>query len=145
MGNTTYLENTDKYIIKETSNMLMQDLIKKELGFLTEKYAMQYAFQEFEEYSMDVETYSFYNENGCFTVYYLEQRDELGLFYSGTFSKNLNELREQEIDQHSCEGNIWKKHKPLFGYGKKMYFKTLHKVIEAQIDKTGLFYGVKVD
>ena len=125
--------------------MLMQDLIKKELGFLTEKYTMQYAFQEFEEYSMDVETYSFYNGNGCFTVYYLDQRDELGLFYSGKFSKNLNELKEQEIDQHAYEGDLWKKNKPLFGYGKKMYFETLRKVIEAQIEKTGSFYSIKVD
>lgn len=77
-------------------------LITKHLGFLVSKYKMNYLFQSFPKFLGfygPSDCYSFYNDNGCFTIHNLAQRGEWGLFIAPKFSYNQDNLLRQEINQ----------------------------------------------
>ena len=72
------------------------------LGFLKDEYDFNFAFQTFNKYNGfcgPIDTYSFYNTYGCFTLLNIVQRGEWGWFVSSKFSTNLNELLKTEINQ----------------------------------------------
>ena len=76
------------------------ELVLKYLGFLVTEYNMQFKAQEFDEYlgfHFMSYTYSFYNENGCFTIHHIPQRGETGWFVSKTISEDQYELLKKEI------------------------------------------------
>ena len=77
--------------------------IWKHLGFLATEYGCQYAFQSFtDNYGFGVDTFSFYCENGCFTLHHLVQRGEWGCFVSSQFIEgDLYALLQKEINQQS--------------------------------------------
>ena len=43
-------------------------------------------------------TYSFYNEDGCFTIYNLPQRGKWDYFYSKKFSTVMDDLLASKLD-----------------------------------------------
>lgn len=143
---------------------------KDALRFLCDKYGMNYTFAEFENYlgtNISIETYSYHNENGCFTITNFAARGEVeylhfnsvGLLknylfseYLGDWNLNNDKLRKyydeklsHKIRIFEYEPEIWKKHKvkTFFG-GYKKELNILAEVIQTQIDKHSEFFGIKV-
>lgn len=76
------------------------NLIKKHLGFLIDEFNMKFRFQSFDNYKGfcgPIDTYSFYNENGCLTFHNIVQKAEWGLYKAEYFSTNQFELLKEEI------------------------------------------------
>lgn len=76
-------------------------LILKHLGFLKTEYGMTFEFQTFSYYDGfygPIDAYSFYNKYGCFTLYNIVQKRDWSWFVSKSFSRNLDELLENEIN-----------------------------------------------
>lgn len=140
----------------------MEKIIIKNLFFLCSKYNMEYSCSTFENYlgtNFTLDTYNFYNENGCFSILNIEQRGDLNFacFDGIEFLKKYVEITFKcrhvyKIDVETKESSIWRKHQkvgmiknPFFWWSKKKIFRALAEVIEAQIQKTGYFYGIKIN
>jgi len=138
---------------------MTEEQVKKHLSFLIQKYNMKYARQDFKNHDpMITETYSFYNENGCFTISNLAQRGDVDYIYLDNIEllkdymfSSYSEKQKSYINITSAEKQIWDKYESgrLF---KKIFFwnntnkvlSALAEVIEEQIIKSGQFYGVKI-
>jgi hypothetical protein len=114
------------------------EIVLKHLGFLLTEYNMQFKAQKFNVYGyISSYTYSFYNNNGCFTIRNIPQRDDTGWYVSGVFSEDENELLEKHIIQGLyIQGQYW-----LWGTG----IKRLAASIRSQIAASGDFFGIKVE
>lgn len=76
-------------------------LILKYLGFLRDEYSLSYCFQSFDNYNGfcgPVDTYSFYNNNGCITLHHIVQKGDIEVFTAKQFSKTQEELLETRVD-----------------------------------------------
>lgn len=144
--------------------------IKEVLDFLSIGYGLKYTFSKFENYlgtNLSIDTYSYHNENGCFTITNFAVRGEIEylrldnvyslkdyLFskYSGNNNLDNEELRRyydeklnHKIRIFDYEPAIWKKHRLKLFFGRhKTELQALAEVIQAQIDKHGEFFGIKV-
>lgn len=124
--------------------------VKKQFEFLVKDYGFQYSFHRFENHpfgNWSVDMHSYYNENGCFSIYNLPQRGEWDYYYSKNISKDIAELMEQRINIESIGKEIWEKarKKFLFRYRHNLFHKTLAEAIKNQMDQHGEFYGIKVN
>ncbi len=114
-------------------------LVLKYLGFLTNDYGMNFAFQTFNEYEGfmgPIDTYSFYNNFGCFTLHNVVQKGEWGWFISRKISSNQYELLEKEILQTDYI------HKRYWMFSSVL--KRLASIINEQIKKTSSFFGIRI-
>ena len=124
---------TDKEYCGESKTVL------KFLGFLVNEYQMRYRFQNFDEYLVlygPINTYSFYNEKGCFTLLQIAQRGEWGWYISKKLHTNLPDLLEAEISQHDFI------HQRTFSYKKTL--KLLANTIREQLEHSKQFFGIVV-
>lgn len=113
--------------------------VLKYLGFLVDDYQMQFSFQSFDEYkgfSGPVNTYRFYNENGCFTLHQVVQRGEWGWYASKEYCENQYDLLETEIKQNEFISEN--------GLSYKKMLKGLAFCILNQISVSNNFFGMKV-
>lgn len=125
--------------------------IRENLYFLTEEYDLRYQYQEFTNCFGGywyVETFSFYNENGCFTFHYIPQRGEFDIYYSQEFFTEHKKLIERHINETDEFGeNVWqeerKLHKGVRGYA--LYFKVIAELIRRKIENNGEVFGIKVN
>ncbi|MBQ3215078.1 MAG: hypothetical protein IJB11_03060 [Oscillospiraceae bacterium] len=130
--------------------------IKNLFAFLIEDFKLEYRHQEFDKCyggNWTVNTHSFYNESGCFTIYSLVQHGgELDFYYAPVFSTNLEELCDKLVDISSIEKEVWKKHtkfgvfpRPFFWLNNRKVLEALSEVLSAHINKHGEFFGIKVE
>lgn len=152
--------------------MFTEEKVKKYLWFLIEKYGMSYVREDFEVWDgWEKGTYSFYNDNGCFTIEQSDPRDGVGYFRLDSIHSlkdfvlseppDNEEEQRQYVDERrkhyeyinifDVEPEIWEKHKrsgflkmPFFWGSAKQVLRGLAEVIETQIQKTGQFFGIKV-
>jgi len=113
--------------------------VLKFLGFLVNEYQMRYRFQSFDEYlgfNGPFNAYSFYNEQGCFTLFQAVQRGEWGWYISKKLHTNLLELLETEINQSEFI------HRSVFSYKKSL--KLLGDSIREQLEHSQQFFGIVV-
>lgn len=113
--------------------------VLKYLGFLVDDYQMQFSFQSFDEYkgfSGPVNTYSFYNENGCFTLHQVVQHGEWGWYASKEYCENQYDLLETEIKQNEFISENSLSYKKML---KELAFCILN-----QISVSNNFFGIKV-
>ena len=114
--------------------------IMKYLGFLVEDYQMQFSFQTFDEYNGfagPINTYSFYNEYGCFTIHHIVQRNEWGWYISRNMSEDQYELLENEIIQTDF---ITAK-----CLSPKKMLKALAGSVQFQISASKSFFGIRIN
>ena len=121
--------------------------------FLKKDYNLSYKYQEFNNCyggNWTVQTHSFYNESGCFTIYCEIQRG-LGFWYASRFSTERTELCEREIDVSSIEPQIWDKNEriwifknPFFWWNANKVLSTLAQVLKAHLAKYNDFFGIQV-
>ena len=114
-------------------------LVLKYLGFLVTEYNMRFEAREFNEYlgfHFWTYTYSFYNDNGCFTIHDIPQRDETMWYVSGSFSEDQYKLLEKKVI------------KVLYIREQFWFFRTgmkkLAASIRAQIAASGEMFGIRV-
>lgn len=116
-------------------------IVKKYFGFLETQYGMKFCYQSFKKYGHfwgPSDCYSFYNNNGCFTIHILVQRGECGLFVASNFCNNQTELLERDVVQ----SDYLDKRKSFFRVSSWMKF--FSNVIKKEILETGGFMGIKV-
>lgn len=123
--------------------------IKKQFEFLVKDYNLKYSFHRFENFpfgNWSVDMHSYYNDNGCFSIYNIAQRGEIDYYYAKKYSSLIKELMERRIDVEAMGKEIWEKlrKKFLFKYRHKLFNKTLAEVIKTQIEQHGEFYGIKI-
>lgn len=115
-------------------------ILLKYLGFLVDIYQMDFKFQSFSEYLGfwgPIDTYSFYNEYGCFTLFHIVQKGELGWYTSKKIGTDLLELLKEEI--------IQTKYTQKNTYFFRQHIKVLSDVIRKQIDSSQEFFGIRVN
>ena len=123
--------------------------------FLKKDYNLSYKYQEFLNcYGgyWTVQTHSFYNDSGCFTIHYLLQKNELDFYYAMRFSTERKELCEKMVDICSIEPEIWRKYTKLGIFNRPFFWWNNNKVLTAFADalKTHLamkkqFFGIRID
>lgn len=131
------------FIILEVNMYQYEGKTKKILtifGFLIREYNLQFKFQTFSMYHNfygPMDTYSFYNEFGCFTLHNAVQRGEWGLYISEKFSEDQYKLMAREI--YDCDYPT-KWHWTTTGW-----LKDLAQAIKEEIDKKGTMLGIRVE
>lgn len=100
---------------------MTKEQVKETLDFLVEEYDLKYDYQQFENCPFGnwcTETYSYYNDYGCFTITKLLARDDveyvrlknielLKAYMCSSYSERL----KSQIDITLVEHDIWEKHK----------------------------------
>ena len=113
--------------------------VLKHLNFLHEEFGFNFKFQSFEDYkgfSGPVDTYSFYNQHGCFTLHNIVQCNEWRWFISQKFSNDQYDLLQQEINPSMyISTDCW-----LYS----TILKRLAASAKVQIRTTGCLFGIKV-
>lgn len=130
----------------------MKQKYEKELIRIADKYNLNYLKQQFDNCFGGywyVETFSLYNENGCFTIHYLGQRQELDFYVTPSISTKREELANNRIDVTKYKADVWEKELPKINvfsvsYADKFLI-LLTKVIEMQLEESGSFFGIKVN
>lgn len=128
--------------------------VKKQFSFLIRDYGLNYKYQKFTDCyggNCSVETHSFYNDTGCFTIHSVPVRGELDFYYATLFSTTRENLCEQMLDVHSIEPELWDKHtkigfikNPFFWWSSKSVLNALAEVLENHVAKHEEFFGIKV-
>lgn len=114
-------------------------LIMKYLGFLVSDYNLEFSFQSFPEYIGfygPIDCYSFYNDNGCFTLHNVVQRGEWGVFISQKFSTNQYELLGKEIPQ--------KEYKKRSYYTTSGWLKEFSQIILNEVKLNSSLFSIKI-
>lgn len=115
-------------------------LVLRHLGFLQDEYNFNYCFQSFDSYNGfwgPIDTYSFYNQNGCITLQHIVQRGEVGLFFSKQFSKRQQNLLERKIDLASYISC------PCWRFSTLL--RRLSNSIKMQLSSTSSMFGIHFD
>ena len=121
--------------------------IKEQFSFLQE-YKVFYKEQVFNHVfntNFTVFTYSFYNKNGCFTIYNLPQRGEVYYYMSTKIEDNLIRLMDKEVNIFSMYPKIFDKHKSRFFYSFNKEIKILSEILKIEIVEKGEFFGIKLE
>ena len=97
-----------------------------------------------------VDTHSFFNESGCFTIQIIFQR-EINFWYSSQFSTEMEELCESGINVSLTEPQIWAKHEKLLFFKNPFFWDNYDKVlialaevIKTHLEKNNEFFGIQV-
>lgn len=127
--------------------------VEKLFVFLIKDHNLSYRYQEFINCyggNWTVQTHSFYNDSGCFTIYFENQRG-IDFWYASRFSTERKELCEKEIDVSSIEPQIWEKHEriwifknPFFWWNDNKILSTLAEALKIHLAKCNEFFGIKV-
>lgn len=133
--------------------------VRAALDFLVEEYAFKYVYQLFENCPFGnwcTETYSYYNDNGCFTITNICVRGDVGYVHLKNIEllktfmySDASERVKYLININSIEEEIWKKHEKAslfkrFFWGDKKYLSIVAEIIRSQIKKNGAFFGIKI-
>ena len=127
--------------------------IEELFDFLIKDYGLIYKHQKFTNCyggNWVVETHSFYNESGCFTIYVEFQRGTY-FYFSSKFSTNYEELSERELDISLIEPEIWNKRErflffknPFWWWCDNKVLKTLAEVLKVHLAKGNDLFGIQV-
>lgn len=112
--------------------------VYKYLGFLSVDYSMSFSFQQFDWHGFLTDTYSFYNSNGCFTLYNIGQIGEWGWYLSRSFGHTLTDLLEKEINQREYLD------KDYYCADEKEWLCDLSIVLKQEIAKSNSVFGIKI-
>lgn len=122
--------------------------------FLIKDYGLAYRYQKFENgYNANwiIETHSFYNDSGCFTMRRLAQRDEWDFYYAARFATGHEALCEKMINIYAMETEIWNKRSKIAGFNNPFFWlsssrvlRTFAEVLKTHLSKENEFWGIKV-
>ena len=114
-------------------------LILKYFGFLIKECGMKFQFQTFPEYygfCGPIDTYSFYNNNGCFTFHHIVQRGEWSWYRSSRFSNDQYELLEREINRRDYLFRDY--------FFTSSWLKILSNIVKGQVKRSNSALGISL-
>lgn len=127
--------------------------IEELFDFLKKDYNLSYRYQEFINCyggNWTVQTHSFYNDSGCFTIYIEVQRG-MSFWYASRFSTKREALCERGIDISSVEPQIWNQYQricifknPFFWWNDNKVLNTLAEALKVHLAKDKEFFGIQV-
>ena len=127
--------------------------IEEMFDFLKKDYNLSYRYQEFVNCyggGWTVQTHSFYNDSGCFTIRIEIQRG-MDFWYASRFNTERKALCEKEIDVSSIEPQIWNKYEkiwffknPFFWWNDNKVLSTLAEALKVHLAKDNEFFGIQV-
>ena len=128
--------------------LLEGDIMKeiKWFNFLVEQYNLKFSYQQFEKDKNDwepMQAYSYYNDSGCFTVYYAEQEGDWDYYFSTIFSHNKKELLGKKMNISKLVDQKTPKWRVSISFNK--YNQLLSEIIKEQIEESGEFFVIKVN
>ena len=122
------------------------------MDFLCLDYNLKYKASEFTNYlstNGSVETYSYYNDFGCFTISNFAVKGELDYLVF----KSIDDMQQCFLSKASIsnflinifnyEQEIWKKN-PFYWLNTNKTLRVLSEVIKSQIKKNGNFFGIEI-
>ena len=126
--------------------------IRHRFAFLVDEYGFQYAEQRFDKCfdgNWTVTTYSFYNENGCFTIHTLPQRGEVVFYCCDKFSSEREALCARSVDIRTIEEDVWDRRSriwifrnPFFWYSQRSVLAALAEVVRTHLSKHNELFGI---
>lgn len=139
---------------------MTEKIVKESLGFLFQKHGMLYDYREKQNYMgyCDLRCFTYYNNDGCFTITDLTQSDDVDFVRLGDIrlldsyiSSSYSQKQKNIVRIFEYEPEIWARHKkkgflkiPFFWGSNKQVLRALSEVIDHQIQSTGQFFGIKV-
>lgn len=133
--------------------MSIDAMVEDLFAFLVCEHHLNYEKQHFKNCyggHWSIDTYSYFNDIGCFTICSLPARDELSFFYSSQFSKNYEELCENYADVYSLEPTVWNNHakfgkyyKPFFFWSKYRILKAVSNIIEVHLEHHKELFSIR--
>lgn len=128
--------------------------IEEMFGFLINDYKLSYKYQEFIGcYGKDwtVQTHSFYNSSGCFTIYIEVQRG-MEFWCSSRFSTEREELCERPVYISLIEPQVWEHFgklgifkNPFAWWNDNKVLMTLAKALKMHLAKNNEFLGIRIE
>ena len=125
--------------------------IEKLFSFLIVDYGFSFKHQVFENCygrNLVVETFSFYNNSGCFTIYFEVQRGGMDFYCASKFSKEHKELCEKPVDIFKIEPDFWKKRGykwPFYWMSDKKILITLADVLKIHLVKNKTLFDIEIN
>lgn len=127
---------------------------ENDLQNFANKYSLIYKKQEFLNCfngNWIVQTYSLYNDFGCFTIHHLLQRNEIDFYISKAFSNDRKKLMERQINVYNYQWTYWNKRAKFLFFTNPFFFENIEKVIESlitvmelEIKDNGTIFGLMV-
>ncbi len=125
--------------------------IKKDFEFLINDYGLKYNYKKHTPFGNWIyEEHSFYNENGCFTISNLLQRDDLDFYFSDFFCDDIKKLHNKRLKVSDYEKELWENKGKFLGFNIPFYWSkervlsVVKESIKAQIDKSNEFFSTKI-
>jgi hypothetical protein len=124
-------------------------ILENTFSFLVKDYGLKYSYQKFKNCFggyWSVDTHSYYNESGCFTIHILSQGGEIDFFYAKKFSTVREELCECELNYETigCEFGQDVEEKLFYVGNQDSKFKIVAEAIKTKVAKDGEFFGIEV-
>lgn len=117
----------------------LERLILFYFDFLVTDFSFAYrktSFPDFMGFPGPICVYSFYNDNGCLSLHYIAQKDELGLFTADQYSDHQSDLMTCEVSTAKLCG-----HKV---FTKKQLFSEISSQLRKEAAEAGTVLGIKV-
>ncbi|MBP5242374.1 MAG: hypothetical protein J6Z36_01635 [Clostridia bacterium] len=137
----------------------MKELIMPFEGALerfAKNYSLKYLKQDFYNCfnkGWNYQTYSLYNSFGCFTIYYLPQRNEFDFVVSESISNNFDALiNGKRINIYKYHKEVWEarekflfiKKNPFFYENINKVVATLIEIMEIEAKEKDEIFGIKI-
>lgn len=117
----------------------MERLILFYFDFLVTDFSFAYrktSFPDFMGFPGPICVYSFYNDNGCLSLHYIAQKDELGLYTADRYSDNQYQLLQREVSTSELCGRRV--------FTKKQLFSEISKQLRKEAMENGTILGIEV-
>ncbi len=150
LENSQSLENINSLKLLRRFTVNIEELF----AFLMKDYGLSYRYQKFDNCfggGWTAQTYSFYNDSGCFTIHFLLQKNELDFYRASRFSTKREELCEKMVDVSSIEPEIWNKHTKIWVFNRPFFWWNSNKILsvfaeslKVHLAKNKDFFGIRV-
>ena len=117
----------------------LERLILFYFDFLVTDFSFAYrktSFPDFMGFPGPICVYSFYNDNGCLSLHYIAQKDELGLYTADRYSDNQYQLLQRAVSTSELCGRKV--------FTKKQLFSDISKQLRREAKENGTVLGIEV-
>ena len=117
----------------------MERLILFYFDFLVTDFSFAYrktSFPDFMGFPGPICVYSFYNDNGCLSLHYIAQKDELGLYTADRYSDNQYQLLQREVSTTELCGRKV--------FTKRQLFSEISNQLRKEAEENGTVLGIEV-
>ena len=117
----------------------LERLILFYFDFLVTDFSFAYrktSFPDFMGFPGPICVYSFFNDNGCLSLHYIAQKDELGLYTADRYSDNQYQLLKREVSTSKLCGRKV--------FTKRQLFSEISNQLRKEAEENGTVLGINV-